>query len=99
MKTNAKQLAAARRAMEVIAAREGISVEEVRREISLAILMAQPRNAGIVSEIPCAGAVPTPEELIACCAARIQRERRNSHGPGNSRRCQPLQLFFSSASK
>ena len=35
MKTNAKQLAAARRAMEVIAVREGISVEEVRREISL----------------------------------------------------------------
>ena len=52
MKTNAKQLTAARRAMEVIAAREGISVEEVRREISLAILMAQPRDAGIVSEIP-----------------------------------------------
>ena len=81
MKTNAKQLAAARRAMEVIAAREGISAEEVRREISLAILMAQPRNAGIVSEIPCAGAVPTPEELIACCAARIQKERRNSPRP------------------
>ena len=38
MKTNAKQLAAARRAMEVIAVREGISVEEVRREISRAIL-------------------------------------------------------------
>lgn len=78
MKTNAKQLAAARRAMEVIAVREGISVEEVRREISLAILMAQPRDTGIVSEIPCAGAVPMPEEMIACCAARIQRERRNS---------------------
>ena len=81
MKTNAKQLAAARRAMEVIAAREGISVEEVRREISLAILMAQPRDAGIVSEIPCAGAVPTPEELIAYCAARIQREQRNAPRP------------------
>lgn len=81
MKTSAKQLAAARRAMEVIAAREGISVEEVRREISLAILMAQPRNAGIVSEIPCAGAVPMPEEMIACCAALIQRERRNSPRP------------------
>ena len=78
MKTNAKQLAAARRAMEVIAVREGISVEEVRREISLAILMAQPRDAGIVSEIPCAGAIPTPEEMIARCAARIQKERRNS---------------------
>ena len=81
MKTSAKQLAAARRAMEVIATREGISVEEVRREISLAILMAQPRDAGIVSEIPCAGAVPTPEELIAYCAARIQREQRNSPRP------------------
>ena len=32
MKTNAKQLAAARRAMEVIAVREGISVEEVRNK-------------------------------------------------------------------
>lgn len=71
MKTSAKQLAAARRAMEVTAAREGISVEEVRREISLAILMAQPRNAGIVSEIPCAGAVLTPEELIAYCVSRL----------------------------
>lgn len=78
MKTNTKQLAAAQRAMETIAAREEISVEEVRREISRAILIAQPRDAGIVSEIPCAGLVPTPEELIACCAARIQRERRNS---------------------
>lgn len=81
MKTNAKQLSAARRAMEVIAAREGISVEEVRREISRAILMAQPRDVGIVSEIPRAGAIPTPEELIAYCAARIQRERRNSTRP------------------
>lgn len=81
MKTNTKQLAAARRAMETIAAREGISVEEVRREISRAILMAQPRDVGIISEIPCAGAVPTPEELIAYCAARIQREQRNSPRP------------------
>ena len=38
MKTNAKQLAAVRRALVVIAVREGISVEEVRREISLDIL-------------------------------------------------------------
>ena len=81
MKTNTKQLAAAQCAMETIAVREGISVEEVRREISRAILMAQPRDAGIISEIPCAGAIPTPEELIAYCAARIQRERRNSPRP------------------
>ncbi len=48
MKTNTTQLAAARRAIEAIAMREGISVEEVRREISLAILMAQPKDASIV---------------------------------------------------
>ena len=81
MKTNTKQLAAARRAMETIAVREGISVEEVRREISRAILMAQPKDASVVSAIPCAGAIPTPEEMIACCAARIQKERRNSPRP------------------
>ena len=60
MKTNTTQLAAARHAIEAIAVREGISVEEVRREISLAILMAQPKDASIVSAIPCAGLVPTP---------------------------------------
>ncbi len=54
-----------------IAVREGIRGEEVRREISLAILMAQPKDASIVSAIPCAGAIPTPEELIAYCVSRL----------------------------
>lgn len=71
MKANTKQLAAARRAIEAIAVREEISVEEVRREISLAILMAQPKDASIVSAIPCAGVIPTPEELIAYCVSRL----------------------------
>ena len=71
MKTNATQLAAARRAIEAIAMREGISVEEVRREISLAILTAQPKDASIVSAIPCAGLVPTPEELITYCVSKL----------------------------
>lgn len=71
MKANTKQLAAARRAIEAIAVREGISVEEVRREISLAILMAQPKDASVVSVIPCAGVIPTPEELIAYCVSRL----------------------------
>ena len=71
MKANTRQLAAARRAIEAIAVREGISVEEVRREISHAILMAKPKDASIVSAIPCAGAIPTPEELIAYCVSRL----------------------------
>ena len=71
MKANTKQLAAARRAIEAIAVREGISFEEVRREISLAILMAQPKDASIVSAIPCVGTIPTPEELIAYCVSRL----------------------------
>ena len=71
MKANTKQLAAARRAIEAIAVREGISVEEVRREISLAVLMAQPKDASVVSAIPCAGVIPSPEELIAYCVSRL----------------------------
>ena len=46
MKTNATQLAAARRAIEAIAMREGISVEEVRREIrGLSQILCKHRNA------------------------------------------------------
>ena len=36
-----------------------------------AILMAQPKDASIVSAIPCAGLVPTPEELIAYCVSKL----------------------------
>ena len=71
MKTNTTQLAAARRAIEAIAVRKGISVEEVRREISLVILVAQPKDASIVSAIPYAGLVPTSEALIAYCVWKL----------------------------
>ena len=70
------RLEGARRALEEVARRNGVTVEEVRREISKAILLAQPRSDGW-REIPCAGAAPTPEELIAYCAEQVTLRREN----------------------
>ena len=63
------------KAIRHIAMREGITVEEVRKQIKLAML------AGLCSQdpdvqarwrkIPCKGSVPTPEELIAYFSAHI----------------------------
>ena len=76
MQNREVRLERAKRAIEEIARRNGVTVEEVRREISLAILMARPK-ADSWREIPCAGAVPTPEELIAYCAEQVTLRRRN----------------------
>lgn len=72
MQYHEARLERAKQAIEEVARRNGVTVEEVRREISLAILMARPK-ADSWREIPCAGAVPTPEELIAYCAEHSVR--------------------------
>ena len=72
MQYHEARLERAKRAIEKVARRNGVTVEEVRREISLAILMAQPK-ADRWQEIPCAGSVPTPKELIAYCAEHSVR--------------------------
>lgn len=55
-------------ALEIIAAKEGISVEEVRREIQLAIDEAMknpdPKVQAEWRKIPKKGKKPTPEEVI-----------------------------------
>lgn len=76
MQYHEARLEGARRALEEVARRNGMTVEEVRREISLAVLMARPK-ADSWRGIPCAGAVPTPEELIAYCAEQVTLRRRN----------------------
>lgn len=57
-----------RNALEIIAAKEGISVEEVRREIQLAIDDAMknpdPKVQAEWRKIPKKGKKPTPEEVI-----------------------------------
>lgn len=74
MQYHEARLEGARRALEEVARRNGVTVEEVRREISLAIPMARPK-ADSWREIPCAGSVPTPEELIAYCAEQVTLRR------------------------
>lgn len=55
--------------LEYIAKREGISVEKVRKEIKLAmfagLVSSDPKAQEAWKQIPCAGDIPTPEELIA----------------------------------
>ena len=70
MKTNAKQLAAARRAMEVIAVHEGISVEEVRREISLAILKQKSKGERKYTSL-------SRKNLNGCLPKRYAYSQRN----------------------
>ena len=73
MKANRK--AAARRAIEKIAAREGISVERVRLEMKMAMLSGlcnqAPKVQALWKSIPCEGEVPEPEELIMWAANRV----------------------------
>lgn len=77
MKRNSEsRLAGARRALEEVARRNNVTVEEVRREISKAILLARPKTDAW-TKIPCEGSVPTPEELIAYCAEQVTLRRRN----------------------
>jgi hypothetical protein len=69
-------LKAAEKALKIIASREGVSVEQVRKHIQLAML------SGLVSSdttiracwasIPSCGEVPTPEEVIAFCASKAE---------------------------
>ena len=73
MKANRK--AAAKQAIEKIAAREGISVERVRLEMKMAMLSGlcnqDPKIKSIWESIPRKGEVPEPEELIVWAANRI----------------------------
>lgn len=55
-------------ALEIVAAKEGISVEEVRREVQLAIDEAMknpdPKIQAEWRKIPKKGKKPTPEEVV-----------------------------------
>lgn len=65
MKVNLQLSDIAERAIRTVAMRRGIPVEEVRREISLAILQSQPKDATETR------AISSPEELVAYCVSRL----------------------------
>lgn len=65
----------AEQALQTVAIRNGTTVEEVRKEIKLAMLAGLCNTDPAVQtkwkEIPCAGDVPTPEELITYVAEKV----------------------------
>ena len=65
----------AEQALQTVAIRDGTTVEEVRKEIKLAMLAGLCNTDPAVQtkwkEIPCAGEMPTPEELITYVAEKV----------------------------
>ena len=65
----------AEKAIRSIAMREGVTTEEVRKQMKLAMLAGLCSQDPVVQArwkiIPCKGEVPTPEELITYIATHI----------------------------
>lgn len=59
-----------------VAEKNHTTVEEVKREITLAIQLAvqSPAAGAVWWEMPYTGSTPTPEEVIAYVVGRIRRE-------------------------
>lgn len=74
-----KQKVNAKRAIEIIAKREGVPVETVRAEIEKAIQIGMSSPSPAVQKnwrkIPKKGEVPTPEELITYAALSATKKR------------------------
>mgnify|MGYP000941357628 CR=1 FL=1 len=65
------------KALKQVAAQKGISIDEVRSEIQLAIDMAMANEDPLIrekwSKIPHKGDKPTPEEVIVYLSKQIKR--------------------------
>lgn len=61
-------------AIQKVALAHGVSVEEVRKQIKIAML--NPLLHGELEGISAEDGIPSPEELIAACAEKI-KEREN----------------------
>lgn len=64
------------RALEKVAQKEGVSVDEIKREIEMAIGIAysnpDPKIQSRWKNIPKKGKIPTPEEVIAQLAKEVR---------------------------
>ena len=65
----------AEHALQEVARQNNTTVEEVRKEITLAMLVglsdSDPAVQAAWNEIPCAGEFPTPEERIGCIVGKL----------------------------
>lgn len=79
MKNN--EISKAQKAMETIAEKESISVDNVRKEIRAAIAeglrSGDPAVKAMWEDVPCKGDVPEPEELIAWLAEVVREKMKN----------------------
>ena len=68
----------AARAIQIIAMKEGVTVEEVRKQIKLAMFAGlcsqDPAVQARWKKVPCKGELPTPEELITYIATHIDAD-------------------------
>ena len=68
------------RALEEIGRQNGVSVEEVKGQITLAILAGMrdpsPSVQAYWKRIPAAGEIPTPEEVIAFMAKQAAKRQK-----------------------
>ncbi len=68
----------ANKALEVIALKHGVSVEEIRKEIQFAIdegmKNSNPQIQAYWNSIPCRGNKPTPEEVIVHITKSIKNK-------------------------
>ncbi len=78
-KLSKKEWDVARKAIQRIALQERKTVEQVRKDIKLAMLCGllnnDPQVQAMWKSIPCEGEYPEPEELIAWVAKRVTTER------------------------
>lgn len=74
-KLNQKEWDAARKAIQRIALQERKSVEQVRKDMKLAMLCGlmnnDPQVQAMWKSIPCEGEYPEPEELIIWASKRV----------------------------
>ena len=67
----------ANKALQVIALKHGVSVEEIRKEIQFAIdegmKNSNPQIQAYWNSIPCRGNKPTPEEVITDLAKKVEK--------------------------
>lgn len=67
------------RSLKKIAAKNGVSVAEVRRDIEAALNHAKsnpdPQIQAFWASIPCKGDKPTPEEVIAYAASLVDKKK------------------------
>lgn len=73
-----RKLISAEQALQEVAVRHNTTIEDVQEEIKLATLAgmrnADPAVLAKWKEVPCAGEVPTPEELITYIAKSVMEK-------------------------